>query len=102
MRKPACSIMALIAPVRLRAVASGLMIENVRSIAIWQASFVGGLRPGKTGAAYNDGPYQPQGHECRMNAAVRAVHLVKQQRNPSLSPCSARHGEDRLQLPLGS
>jgi hypothetical protein len=34
MRKPACSIMALTAPVRLRAVASGLMIENVRSIDI--------------------------------------------------------------------
>src|SRR5215471_16185732 len=33
-RKPAPSIMALIAPVRLRAVASGLMIEKVRSIAI--------------------------------------------------------------------
>src|SRR6516162_2136740 len=33
-RKPAPSIMALIAPVKLRAVASGLMIEKVRSIAI--------------------------------------------------------------------
>src|SRR5215472_12092517 len=33
-RKPAFSIRALMAPVRLRAVASGLMIENVRSIAI--------------------------------------------------------------------
>src|SRR3982751_2397809 len=34
MRRPACSIIALIAPVRLRAVASGLMMENVRSTAI--------------------------------------------------------------------
>src|SRR5439155_819959 len=34
MRSPAASIMALIAPVRLRRVASGLMIEKVRSIAI--------------------------------------------------------------------
>src|ERR1700757_647262 len=34
MRRPAFSIRALMAPVRLRAVASGLMIENVRSIAI--------------------------------------------------------------------
>src|SRR3977135_3137117 len=34
MRRPACSIIALIAPVRLRAVASGLMIEKVRSIAM--------------------------------------------------------------------
>src|SRR5512135_2984441 len=33
-RRPACSIMALIAPVRFRAVASGLMIEKVRSTAI--------------------------------------------------------------------
>src|SRR5437588_302987 len=33
-RNPACSIMALIAPVRLRSVASGLMIEKVRSTAI--------------------------------------------------------------------
>src|SRR5215475_6342899 len=33
-RKPAPSIVALIAPVRLRAVASGLMIEKVRSIGI--------------------------------------------------------------------
>jgi hypothetical protein len=33
-RKPAFSIRALTAPVRLRAVASGLMIEKVRSIAI--------------------------------------------------------------------
>src|SRR3978361_1087346 len=33
-RSPAFSISALIAPVRLRAVASGLMIEKVRSIAM--------------------------------------------------------------------
>jgi hypothetical protein len=30
MRRPAASILALIAPVRLRLVASGLMIEKVR------------------------------------------------------------------------
>src|SRR4051812_41305577 len=41
-RRPACSIMALTAPVRLRAVASGLMIEKVRSSAIVFRSF--GLR----------------------------------------------------------
>src|SRR5450432_1437416 len=34
MRSPAFSISALIAPVRLRAVASGLIIEKVRSIAM--------------------------------------------------------------------
>src|SRR5580692_2421419 len=39
MRKPDFSIIALMAPVTLRAVASGLMIENVRSIAIG-SSFV--------------------------------------------------------------
>src|SRR6201996_5076546 len=33
-RKPAFSISALTAPVRLRAVASGLMIEKVRSVAM--------------------------------------------------------------------
>jgi hypothetical protein len=40
-RSPAFSINALTAPVRLRSVASGLMIEKVRSIAI-------ALRPYKT------------------------------------------------------
>src|SRR3954452_3226711 len=40
-RRPAFSISALTAPVRLRSVASGLMIEKVRSIAIE-------LRPYKT------------------------------------------------------
>src|SRR5215469_16671575 len=34
MRRPAFSISALTAPVRLRSVASGLMIEKVRSIAM--------------------------------------------------------------------
>jgi hypothetical protein len=34
MRSPAFSIKALTAPVRLRSVASGLMIEKVRSIAM--------------------------------------------------------------------
>src|SRR5688500_18870725 len=39
MRKPALSMIALIAPVRLRLVASGLMIEKVRSTAIGHSSF---------------------------------------------------------------
>ena len=42
MRRPALSIIALIAPVRLRVVASGLMIEKVRSIAIGQILIVSG------------------------------------------------------------
>src|SRR5947207_15869108 len=40
MRKPAPSIIALIAPVRFRSVASGLMIENVRSTAIGHSFLV--------------------------------------------------------------
>jgi hypothetical protein len=45
MRKPDFSIIALMAPVTLRAVASGLMIENVRSIAIGSSFVV--LRKGE-------------------------------------------------------
>src|SRR5690348_515294 len=44
MRSPAFSIMALIAPVMLRAVASGLRIEKVRSIAISHLFDVGSGR----------------------------------------------------------
>src|ERR1044072_6153326 len=46
MRRPAFSITALTAPVRLRAVASGVMIEKVRSIAMsfpWDTTGVAGL-----------------------------------------------------------
>src|SRR5436189_6269165 len=60
MRRPACSIKALIAPVRLRAVASGLMIEKVRSIAIGPA-----LKredgESRIAAAYNGGSGTRQG-----------------------------------------
>jgi hypothetical protein len=41
MRSPAASIMALIAPVRFRSVASGFKIENVRSSAIGQILVAG-------------------------------------------------------------
>src|SRR3954470_18507383 len=41
-RSPAFSINALIAPVRLRAVASGLMIEKVRSMAMISSLKKGG------------------------------------------------------------
>src|SRR5215813_10745867 len=44
MRRPAFSISALTAPVRLRAVASGLMIEKVRSVAM-------SFRPELTGSS---------------------------------------------------
>src|SRR3954471_13546074 len=43
-RKPAFSISALTAPVRLRSVASGLMIEKVRSIAMSSSLGKRGLR----------------------------------------------------------
>src|SRR5712671_4233540 len=61
MRKPACSIMALTAPVRLRAVASGLMIENVRSIDIcdFRCSEVAGIF--SIAAAYSVERIQRQG-----------------------------------------
>src|SRR5437016_594147 len=61
MRKPACSIMALMAPVRLRAVASGLMIENVRSIDIcdFRCSEVAGTL--SIAAAYSVERIQRQG-----------------------------------------
>src|SRR5882762_4492995 len=41
MRRPAFSISALTAPVRLRSVASGLMIEKVRSIAMFRPQITG-------------------------------------------------------------
>src|SRR5690348_2059277 len=67
MRSPACSIIALMAPVRLRAVASGLMIENVRSIAIKP------VLEGKEGVsgsrAYTGGA--PSGQGCRWVSAGR-------------------------------
>src|SRR5260221_11937980 len=44
MRSPALSISALTAPVRLRAVASGLIIEKVRSIAMISSLQSVGLR----------------------------------------------------------
>src|ERR1700751_155814 len=43
MRRPAFSISALTAPVRLRSVASGLMIEKVRSIAMVFSPQINGL-----------------------------------------------------------
>src|SRR5215510_10589929 len=60
MRKPAPSMMALIAPVKLRAVASGLMIEKVRSIAI--ALFFKGETAGEPiAAAYSERAVARQG-----------------------------------------
>ena len=46
-RKPAFSIMALMAPVRFRVVASGLRIEKVRSTAIGSSLLRVKVRPGK-------------------------------------------------------
>src|SRR6476620_824338 len=70
-RSPAFSIMALMAPVRLRSVASGLRIEKVRSIAIG-SSFTGtnwriyGVSLEKIGrAAYTGGCFERQGRSPR-------------------------------------
>jgi hypothetical protein len=60
MRKPACSIMALIAPVRLRAVASGLMIEKVRST-VMGLFFEEGYGGEPSAAAYSGGAGARQG-----------------------------------------
>src|ERR1700740_1110434 len=57
MRSPASSITALILPVRFRAVASGLMIENVRSVIDVRT-----LRPvGQGDGAYSGARSQRQG-----------------------------------------
>src|SRR5262245_28735476 len=68
-RSPARSIISLIAPVKLRAVASGLMIEKVRSIAI---------------ALY----YGKEGRKGRIAAAYSERDVVRQLRHSrSLGPC---------------
>src|SRR4029078_6394241 len=70
-RSPACSIMALTAPVRLRAVASGLMIEKVRSIAIVWVSFGNGRGCAPDDArAYSRHRAQHQGCPPRGKAAA--------------------------------
>src|SRR5262245_1852521 len=67
MRRPACSIIALIAPVRLRAVASGLMIEKVRSSDIGLLLFKEGNGKSPIAAAYS-GRVEPR-QDHRENAA---------------------------------
>src|SRR5437763_12225203 len=74
MRRPAASIMALIAPVRLRPVASGLMIDKVRSTAI--SPF---LREKDRVAAYIEAPAMQQDRPPsallqRFAAIVRQAH----------------------------
>src|SRR2546422_10492000 len=68
-RKPACSIMALIAPVRFRAVASGLMIEKVRSIAIAKRVLWQGNGGRDIAAAYS-------GRLCGRQAGLTATFLA--------------------------
>src|SRR5438034_6260661 len=65
-RKPAFSISALTAPVRLRSVASGLMIEKVRSIAIVYvlAKHAGWRVAGLISASPHDGK-RPGDPPCR-------------------------------------
>src|SRR5262245_26550514 len=78
-RRPAFSIMALMAPVRLRSVASGLRIEKVRSIAIG-SSFTGtnrrnqGVSLEEIGrAAYTGGCFGRQGRPTRTFAGTQGA-----------------------------
>src|SRR6478735_6943435 len=78
-RSPAFSISALTAPVRLRSVASGLMIEKVRSIAIayvlakrWLESWGLISAPPHDGKRPCDAPAPP------FLACFRAVHAPRE------------------------
>jgi hypothetical protein len=64
------------APVKLRAVASGLMIEKVRSIAI-KSSFgiAKALRTARLIAVHSRVGQARAAHECRLNAAACAYSL---------------------------
>src|SRR5436853_6884460 len=79
-RRPAFSISALTAPVRLRSVASGLIIEKVRSIAIE-------LRPYKTlgGScrAYIGAPLPRQATRCRDMAGFDGISAGGDDSQPS-------------------
>src|SRR5580704_13893251 len=72
MRSPAFSITALMAPVRLRAVASGLRMENVRSTGIGYPQRV------SPGRAYSWTRRQParQGARGDRVLAARAVDVI--------------------------
>ena len=48
------------------------MIEEVRSIAMWQSRPLFGLQPGEDCAAYNGGMHMRQGREPRMNGDAGA------------------------------
>src|SRR4051794_5371534 len=87
MRRPAFSITALIAPVRLRAVASGLMMEKVRSLAICRPGSFGitlrglyppGRRPASRGGERSGDAHPAFGREAflRREAAL-IVHLAR-------------------------
>src|SRR5450432_2415437 len=72
MRRPAFSISALTAPVRLRSVASGLMIEKVRSIAMVSSSNSGEI--GSCGAYIGAiGQRQATGRTARSRMAAKEL-----------------------------
>src|ERR1700753_4330796 len=77
MRRPASSITALILPVRLRRVASGLMIENVRSIAISLSRFADFMRFLR---AYSDAGRRQQAPggplSCTSHAKVEVYRII--------------------------
>src|SRR5262249_54575107 len=86
-RKPAFSMRALIAPVRLRAVASGLMIEKVRSIAIVSPVCGKAARAGRRGPAYKERGNRPQ-----LGRAMRGACLTH------VTGGSARRGACSVQV----
>src|SRR6202142_3962499 len=80
MRRPAFSIIALMAPVTLRAVASGLRIENVRSIdIIYPLRIYGsGVQPrGLIPFTHDPGKRTREQHEWAMNAPSPRMSLEK-------------------------
>src|SRR5579863_10411424 len=72
-RNPAFSISALTAPVRLRAVASGLMMEKVRSTAIG-SSFVDLESEGEPRRAYNG---RPRGRQARACSPINGATIMR-------------------------
>src|SRR5215813_13890272 len=89
-RKPAFSISALTAPVRLRSVASGLMIEKVRSVAMLSSlqTLVNELR----GLYRRD----PATASDPVSPSPLVLGTIQRPRSASASP--GRHGVNQLGL----
>src|SRR3977135_2890329 len=89
-RSPAFSINALIAPVRLRAVASGLIIEKVRSIAMISSLMSGDGEMRRLYGRIRQPPSDPP-------AAAGTHHELQQfhEDEPSLYRTSGQHSRSR-------